>query len=134
MSRNPLATVYPPEYEHLVRTAFAAVEYGTPPLEVTLDSVALAISLRHRLFGYFKQLRELNRDPELTAMSQQITLVLKDKTITLCPLRETWDAKALRSAMKHTSMETLPNSLPPKSSQTRLLERLALIRNRPRPK
>lgn len=127
MPRSLRPESFPPEYEELLMVAVTRRGYS-----MAFPRPREAFLMRIRLYSYFKALRA---DSERSAKSLQLAINADKIRIAIadCELRitmrsESWDAEAIRESLE------LPPSAPPQAleSQTSLLSRLSLIRQRKR--
>jgi hypothetical protein len=124
-----------PEFEQVLLRADAALREGKPEYAIDFAEPRIAANLRFRLYAYFKALRETPSRPELTAMSEDISMRVAGSSLVFYRSNDTADAAALRDAMglpkDFAAGPSRSDVIQPPSPLDRNLERLRSIRNPP---
>ena len=127
MPRSTRIVTYGPEYEQLLLLAFAAEGEKRFPL----PSYSLALSLKMRVYAYFKALRTERSRPDLIEKADQLSVRVDGPDLILFRREDAWDKQLLRSAMgleKGFADSGQEGILIAKSPTDLLMEKLATLR------
>jgi hypothetical protein len=127
MPRTTRTAAFGPEYEQLLLLAFES--QGEKWFQ--FNSASVALSMKRKVYAYWKALRTENLRPDLVEKSNLLSLRVEGGSLVVFRREDAWDAKALRASMgleKGFADALSSGVLVAKSPTDELVERLYKLR------